>query len=120
MCLWDNKAGRKKETVGRAAATVNAATSVNLFAADPNRTAVLVSVVASDAALSAQTVLIRSGSATGPVLAALSAYSPSVMLRVEDCGDGVFGPIWATCGDAVGYSVNSSVVRLNEQLERVA
>lgn len=117
MCKEDVRIGRKKVgKIGRVDGTVNSE-GVQFLPINPNR-ATAVCVLSDDPVTRpGSLIVIRSGSATGPLLGVLSDHSPEWRGTVEEFGVGITSSIWLVEKTAVAPTCESGEYEWIEALE---
>lgn len=108
MCKEDVRLGRKTQVVLTASTTATP-TVGQIAGHNPNRKTLIVSALFADPATTYANVQVSTDRASVNVVAMLNAYNPSVRFTVEECGQIVYGPLYAIDqGDnAVGVTAMS-------------
>ena len=109
MCLKDVRMGRALSIGQRTTGTPTIAVPVQVLAMNVNRGRIVAGISAFQSGNGLAGVALRSGSATGPIIAAVSPGRPSAVLRVEELGPLLTNSVWATV-----TSDNSNVVDVSE------
>lgn len=106
MCIQDVRMGRLKTPEGNNQ-TINCADpGAQLIGANANRAGVVLTLTGSAAETGGYVVRVMAGKLSGPVIAGLSVERPSVLLRVEDYGRAITGPLWGFGQGGMDSEVN--------------
>lgn len=117
MCKFDVKLGRRKEVVAGINRVDVATITGPVLGRDPNRTLAIITCDVSTAADPTGIVLIRSGSATGPVVGSCITQSKTFVMTVEEFGQAVTQEIFVEQVYGANMRVSSSAARILFEIE---
>lgn len=118
MCKEDVRLGRAKSDYRSGSFSATAAAAGEIVGQNANRAALAIGIATGDPTVP-HTVLVRSGSASGPVLVVLEIRAPYQLLRLEDFGAALTGPLFYSVVVGTDDTVFWTEVAFTEPLDKI-